>query len=238
MQAAWGHTGSRADVLLMRNSSSSPKVGDRIRIAISHAGLWRPLAWLRVAKDGSIYFGVLLGRPLTARLVTKSPLGSEGQIKYNEGQLLERGRLPKGSRASFHPSGEIHLRNEMMYGSPFRDLKRRRQLCLFHLTHPKHYRPAERRKANDYDLTILDYQVDDSRPMYGTLFVEPYMSGSAPQFARLSSMTYCKTVYISFTDLSGTMPLTVQVAIGHGIKGSWPPAPGVLVLTQDAVERR
>jgi len=36
-----------------------PNVGDRVRVAIQYNEVWRPLAWLRVGKDGSIYLGLL-----------------------------------------------------------------------------------------------------------------------------------------------------------------------------------
>jgi hypothetical protein len=60
-----------------------PKIGDRVRFAIWYTDAWRPLGWVRVGKDGSIYLGLLLGHPSIAKAV-HLPGAKQIEVKYQD----------------------------------------------------------------------------------------------------------------------------------------------------------
>ena len=70
-----------------------PKIGERVRFAIWYADAWRPLGWVRVGKDGSIYLGLLLGHPSMAKAVSL-PAAKQVKVKYQD---LEEVPVPKSS---------------------------------------------------------------------------------------------------------------------------------------------
>ena len=83
-----------------------PEIGQRIRFAVKHEGLWRPLVWVRAGKDGSIYVALLMGKPTVAKAEEKKA-EKVTKVKYTEFEDLNE--VPKSSRLSFHPSGEVHI---------------------------------------------------------------------------------------------------------------------------------
>jgi len=60
-----------------------PKIDKRVRFAIWYAEAWRPLGWVRVGKDGSIYLGLLLGHPSMAKAVSL-PAAKQVKVKYQD----------------------------------------------------------------------------------------------------------------------------------------------------------
>jgi hypothetical protein len=216
-----------------------PKIGDRIRVAIHHAGEWRPIFWMRVAHDGDIYIGLLLGRPAVGRFLSKRTEAEAGKvtIKYAETEELTGNDLPSSSRISFHPDGRINVGKQVTYGTPLENLQRPRQLCLMRFAHPARYDPPVRRAPNDYDVGIIGYVVDEQKPMYGALFVEPWpQTGTAP-VRKLNSMTIWNVVFFGFRGLKRTPDLALQFVIGHGLNGPWPELPDMSVAAGEPVRQ-
>jgi hypothetical protein len=210
-----------------------PKIGDRIRIAIFHADAWRPIFWMRVARDGDIYLGLLLGRPAVGRSWSKRTETREVTIKYADTEEQTGEELPSSSRISFHPDGRINIGNRVGYGAPLAELQRPRQLCLMRFVHPARYRPPERRAPNDYDFGMVGYPVDQQKPMYGAVFVEPWLQTGAVPTRKLGNMTVATAVTFGFRGLKRTPDLAVQFVVGHGLRGPWPELPDIVVLSSD-----
>jgi hypothetical protein len=205
------------------------KIGNRIRIAIYHVGLWRPIFWMRVARDGDIYLGLLLGRPAVSRFLSKRTETREVTIKYADAEEQTGDELPSSSRISFHPDGRINIGKRVAYGAPLAELQRPRQLCLMRFAHPARYRPPERRAPNDYDFGIVGYPVDEQKPMYGAVFVEPWPQTGAVPTRKLNNMTVATAVSFGFRGLKRTPDLAVQFVVGHGLSGPWPELPDLVV---------
>ena len=64
------------------------KVGDRVRFAIHCAEAWRLLGWVRVGRDGSIYLGLLTGRPCVAKYVGKPAGRGKKILRCGVGPLI------------------------------------------------------------------------------------------------------------------------------------------------------
>ena len=207
-----------------------PAIGDRVRVALHHAGQWRPLLWLRVGKDGSIYVGMLVGAPTTGLFGSK-PVGErKATVSYSEGELLTGQNLPSSSRVSFKASGDIHLGNRVLRGRPLDGLSRPLQLCVVMFVHPSRYRPPAKKNENDYDVGIAGYPLDESRPMYGAIFVSPWSDSGTINRIQIKNMMFQGDIFLAFRDLGRTPDVALQIAIGHGPEGGWPKLPAIAVL--------
>jgi hypothetical protein len=212
--------------------TETPEIGNRIRIAIHYGGEWRPIFWMRVARDGDIYVGLLLGRPGTGRFVSKHVEAGKVTIRYAEAEEPTGDDLPSSSRISFHPDGRINFGNHVTYRPALTNLQRPRQLCLMRFVHPARYRPPVRRDPNDYDVGVVGYPVDEQKPMYGALFVEPWPQAEKVPARRLDSMTTADALFLGFRGLKRTPDLALQFVIGHGLSGPWPELPEIGVRSQ------
>ena len=202
-----------------------PKIGDRVRFAIWHANAWRPLGWLRVGKDCSIYFGLLSGTPSVAK-ETVLPSAKQVQFRYQEFKEVPP---PKSSRVSFKVSGEIHLGDSVRHGAPFSDLNEGRQLCTMIFAHPSRYRPPKKTNRYDFDVNIVGYAPVDDRPMWGGLFVAPFTD--SPRLGeKPPSMETAVSFAVGYRGLTCAPDLVVQIVFGHGATGPWPALPCVVVL--------
>jgi len=119
----------------------TPKVGDRIRVAMLYERLWRPLIWFRVGRDGSIYMGMLLREPTIGKTVSKVVPQPPVTIIYDEARPIANQEALKSSRVSFKASGEIHMGGKVLRGPRLETLSIQTLLCLFLFVHPSRYRP-------------------------------------------------------------------------------------------------
>jgi hypothetical protein len=75
-----------------------------------------------------------MGNPTSAKEVNKAA-EKLTTIKYRE--LRDLTSLPKSSRLSFHPSGEVHIANKVVTGLvPLEKLQKPLQLCTIRFAHP------------------------------------------------------------------------------------------------------
>ena len=211
--------------------ATTPLVGERIRVAMYYGGDWRPLIWFRVGKDGSIYLGLLLGQPT---------FGAKGSatgeriidVKYNDGRPMIAEDMRKGSRVSFKASGEIHFGSDILTGESLEQLSKPRQLCLALFAHPSRYRPPAKRSVNDFDVEVVDYPVDEARPIYASVEVAPWNGSSmcAPQ--GLPRMNVWQSFAFGFSGLTRTPNYALGVTIGHGAEGPWPQLPHLAIVSR------
>jgi hypothetical protein len=209
-----------------------PRVGERIRIAMLYGGEWRPLMWLRVGRDGSVYLGLLLGQP-SFGLKGSATAGTVTQIKYNNGRPVAAEDLRKGSRVSFKASGDVHIGADVLKGEALETLSKSRQLCLALFVHPGRYRPPAKHSVRDFDVGIVDYPVDDARPLYASVGIAAWNGGSMTPPQPLRGMETWQAFAFGFHGLTRTPDLSLGVVIGHGIEGAWPELPHIVVADQE-----
>jgi hypothetical protein len=208
-----------------------PQVGERIRIAMHYGGDWRPLLWLRVGTDGSIYIGLLLGQPTSG--AKGSATGEKViDIKYKDGRPVTPKDLKKGSRVSFKASGEIHLGADTLKGESLEQLPKPRQLCLALFAHPSRYRPPAKHSVNDYDVAVVDYPVDDAQPLYTSVEVAPWSGGAVVAPQGLPHMKVWQSFAFGFAGLTRTPNYALGVTIGHGVEGPWPTLPHLAIVSR------
>jgi hypothetical protein len=213
--------------------SEFPEIGDRVRIAIRRGDSWIPICWVGAGNDGSVYFGLLIGRPAVGGRLMKQENSKEVGISYDDLEMFERDDVPSSSRVSFKASGEIHIGDEIRKGTPIESLSKPVQLCLFHQTHPDNIPLPEKKNPNDYDIGIEGYQFQDDKPLYGSLFVSPWRDKKSASPIHLKNMNESMTVALGFQGFSRAPDLLIQVVLGHGPSGPWPKMPGVVVLGRE-----
>ena len=191
-----------------------------------HAGVLRPLMWLRVGKDGSIYVGLLLGQP-TYGTKGHQAASRTTKVLYSNAKPLAPEDLRKGSRVSFKASGEIHLGARVINGTSLENLSNPKQLCLALFIHPSRYKPPRKPAENEYDVSLDGYPVDDSCPMYASIAVAPWKGAEVQPPRGLASIKVWSSFAFGFAGLERTPDYSLGVVIGHGIVGSWPQLPHV-----------
>lgn len=205
-----------------------PRVGDRVRLRLLHAGISRAVLWLRVGRDGSIYVGGLIGAPSTGIIGSAPVENGRATVRISEGERLEGPTLPASTRVSFKASGEIHIGNKVANGFPLAELNRLIRLCRVFFAHPSNYREATKRNANDHDFKIDDYPVDDARPIWAEIFVSPWQADAPIQMYLVHQMKHKREILLGFRGLQSTPDLAIQISVGHGPKGSWRELPVVV----------
>ena len=119
-----------------------PSVNDRIRIAVRYENAWRPIFWLMVKKDGSIYLSPRYTNVSVLRKGTKEISGSRVSVKYEEGQDVTDPELRKSPKISFHASGRINVGGDRLLRDSLRAIVEQQELCRALFQHPSHYAPV------------------------------------------------------------------------------------------------
>lgn len=194
-----------------------PSPGDRIRVVVQYGGTWRPVFWLKVGKDGSVYCGPRFTSIATLRKGSKFVQEGRVSIKYEEGQEVTDPALRKSAKTSFHATGIVNAAGDRLYRDPLRTIKEQQELCWVLFQHPSQYSPAS--KIEDRDI-CLNYDLDERRPLQGSLFVAP---SDKWRIVRIQSATNQINLLLAFSKLTGCPDLLVQFILHHGVTGPWPP---------------
>lgn len=204
-----------------------PAINDRIRIAVQYQDAWRPIFWLQVAKDGSVYLGPRYTDVSVLREGTKQVSGSSVSVKYEEGQDVNV-ELRKVPKISFHASGVINVVGDRLQRGSLRTIVEQQELCRALFQHPSRYAAISQIKDRDI---CLNYPLDETRPLQSILFVAP--SNNA-KLVRLLSATNQINLMLPFFGLAGVPDLLLQLVLGHGPVGAWPPLAYIMFDTSSA----
>ena len=115
------------------------------RILLNYDGAVRPLLWLYVGTDGSVYLG--LSRPAGSVEYSGGEAHSAGEasLRYSDVNEISDPEFCKRIHLSFHSSGVINVSGMRWQRVSWKkSLTVCQQLCLFVFEHPSHFpRPME-----------------------------------------------------------------------------------------------
>lgn len=195
----------------------SPSAGDCIRIAVLYEDAWRPIFWLQVAKDGSVYLGPRFREISILKKGSKPVEEGRASVRYEEGQPVTDPAVLKASKVSFHASGIIHAAGDRLLRDSLRTIEQQQELCRVLFQHPRKYAPIS--KIEDRDI-CLNYRFDEQKPLQGLLFVAP---ANNVTIVRVPSATNQINLVLPFCGLAGCPDIVLQFVLGHGPEGGWPP---------------
>ncbi|SRR5712692_6900071 len=195
----------------------SPSAGDRIRIAMRYENCWRPIFWLMMGKDGSIYLGPRFTDISVLRKGSKEVRDSSVSVSYEEGQDVNDPELRKNSKVSFHASGHINVVGDRLLRDSLRTIAEQQELCRVLFQHPSQFTAIS--KIGDRDI-CLSYPFDETQPLQGIVFVAP---ASNAKLLRIPSANNQINLMFPFSGLTGVPELLMQFVLGHGPAGAWPP---------------
>ncbi len=202
-----------------------PSPGDRVRVVIYYDGRWRPIFWFRMHKDGSIYVAPRIKPISSLRKCAMKIKGESTYIKYSDGQDI----IPqKGSKVSFHASGEIKSADELSFRDTIRNMKEQQELCwvLFH--HISQYSPINDTEIRDRDV-CLRYPIDEERPLQARLFVAPITN---TKLVTIASAIHQINLMFHFSSLDGVPNLCLQLVLSNEVKGVWPPSTCLMIVAR------
>ncbi len=193
------------------------QVGKRIRIAAEYENTWRPMFWIEIEKDGSLYCNFRLSDPKELRTDTRQiPNGQPIELKYGDGELVNSSLL-KSAKVSFHASGVSNSAGLRFGSLNLRELKEQQLLSIFAFRHPREFTPIA--QVRKYDACIR-YPFDEARPMQGHLYVSPE-NRFRPELVQ-GALNQVILVF-KFASMLDVPDLAVQLSLSHGVEGIWPP---------------
>ena len=209
------YSAENASSIIVQGYECSP--GDTIRIVVKHDSHWRPMFWLHVKRDGSVYLGPRLTKVEEMIRGTSKLEDGKHTVRYDEGQqVTDREIIETKGKISFHASGVIHSAGERAFRDSFRDLKEQQELCRVLFIHPKNFIQIEKIEAKDI---CLDYPVDDKHPIQALVFVAPL---SKARIVHVQDAVYQINCYLVYRGLQGTPDLLFQVVLFNGPEQPWP----------------
>ncbi len=202
-------------------------VDRRMRLVLRYHGLYYPIFWFQIKKDGSIYLGP---RYTNINLMKKGSKAttSDGStnILYNEGEIVTSPQLLKTSKTSFHASGAIHFGGEKVLGRSLRSLSEAVQLCMVLFTHPTKYARIDRPDKNDIVLTDA---IIEENPMIAKLYVTPLAKKT---IRRDPSTKNQIALAFEITGLKGVPDVLLQILLIQPVPGPWPPYSYVIFASE------
>lgn len=202
----------------------TPDLGDRLRILVEYAGTWRPILWIELAKDGSVYLGPRKIEITDLRHGAYSLNGEQVRVLYADGIEITDPEARKKAKLSFHASGVINAPMGRTTRTPLRSLEGQELLCVALFQHPSQFDAISQDAVRKRDV-CLRYPVDEQSPFWACLFVAP-TERVAPVIQ--SSVAYQLTLMFQYSSGPEIAALTLQVVLCHGPQGPWPPYTYVL----------
>lgn len=197
-----------------------PDPGDRLRVAIHYGGAWRPIFWFEVAQDGSVYLGPRYIDPTQLRYgVSKRSQGGQFHFTYGDGTEITDHATRKKAKVSFHASGVINTPGGRTNAISLRSISKQRLLCSAIFQHLSAFEPIQTAALRKRDV-CLRYPVDESRPLWAHLYVAP---NNKAQVVRPRSTIFQMNPFFAYCGLNGVPDILLQLVLGHGAQGPWPP---------------
>jgi hypothetical protein len=182
----------------------------RVRVLIDYDGTARPVFWLEVGPDGSVYFGPCRVPESAISGTRRVPGDGVVHCKFADVDELIK---PERLHVSFHASGVINVGGFRSGRSELRKLKVPHQLCVFALKHPSKYPPARRARKTDF---IVKYPLDEGWPIHGELFFSPVDTAIG-----LEDAVHQTQLIFEVRGLDA--PVWLEFVMGHGgTTGTWP----------------
>lgn len=206
--------------------------GDHIRILIEYQGKWKPLFWLSVGKDGSIY---LAPRKKKVSFVKRgTSITNEGMLSVNfaDGEIVQNIESYKGLKTSFHSSGAINSIDNRVYREPLREIKEQQELCIFLFQHPDKYESLEEGEIKKRDIG-LRFPIDEQNPLLARIHVAP-SEKMQPIFNEHA--LFQVNLVLPFSNLINCQNITVQINF-HSVvgDGTWSPYTYLVYPTRDKI---
>jgi hypothetical protein len=204
---------------LLEVARYEPKAGDRIRILINYEKHWRPVFWVQVSKDGSVYLGPRMEKVKQIKKGSKIIKNKITSINYNEG--IEINDLNKSdlTKVSFHASGIVHTVDEKLFRKSLRRLKKQEELCHLLFLHPSHFATIKQSEIKKRDI-CLNYPINQECPLAASLYVSPLNNCKT---VKIIDANYQINLMLNFSGVNDLSNLLLQIVLYHKIPSVWPP---------------
>jgi hypothetical protein len=191
---------------------------DRIRILVRYMDEWRPIFWLQVKSDGSIYLCPRHEKFTVLRRGSKQATGDTVSIFYNEGEVITDPKILADLKVSIHPSGVVHVAGDRIFRDKLTTISESQELCDILFEHPSHY-SCINGSIRKRDICI-DYPIDENGPLYGHLSILP---PDKVDYIPFIDAIYQIGIMLYFTRITNDKKFCLQFVLCHKIGNAWPP---------------
>lgn len=162
-----------------------PIINRNIRVVLAKRGYYRPLFWLKVGKDGSIYTSSTHKHPTFSFLAEELKGAKALNIDPTSQKMTTDREIMKRAKLSFHPSGSIHNALNMGdRGRPFWQHEELLPLCYMEFENPKNIKNAEPRKSD------LILHVDEKDSLKSTMPITCNILLTSTEFDELKVLNH------------------------------------------------
>lgn len=198
------------------------KAGARSRLLLAYGRTLRPLLWIRVGRDGSVYFGP--GKPYLRYSATARRRSSDAALPTGH-EPVSDAPLPADFHLSFHASGIVNSIDQRTYRTALRQPRSPQQLCLIEFEHPR-YLPLVTQRQRD---VVLPFSLDERIPLAANLLVcEP---GTVARFGDVPS--HQTAVVLTVEGAVPGVRLALQVSLWQRPGAVWRDVTEVTWVSQD-----
>jgi len=202
----------------------TPDHGDRLRISVEYEGTWRPIFWIELAKDGSVYLSPRKNKIKELRHGKYALNDEQIRVLYSGGTEITDYEALKKAKLSFHGSGVINAPMGRMKRTPLRSIEGQELLCVVLFEYPSKFDSISQGAVRKRDV-CLRYPVDEQSPLCAYVYVAP-RERVVPAIHR--SEAHQLTLMFQYSSTPEIEALTIQMVLCHGQQGSWPPFTYVL----------
>jgi hypothetical protein len=197
-----------------------PNPGDHVRIIIEFEGQWKPIFWIEVARDGSIYLAPRKKRIKSIRHGISKPINGSININYSDGEIIENKELYKGVKTSFHASGAINGIGNRKYRDSLRNLKEQQMLCFLLFQHPEKFDSIQQNQLKARDI-CLRFPVEEKNPIAAYIHISPEEKTQIVEFNDVLNQV---NIILPYKGLENCNNIVVQINLISILnEGEWPP---------------
>jgi len=220
---------------LVAVTSFEASVGKRIRLVLAFENTLRPLLWLRVGRDGSIYLGPGRAKSGESRLYRRRALIKNSTASLNLQDLPEPfhddPNIVESAKLSFHVSGATHSPGGRTWSAiPMRGLNGQIMVANVLFRNPRELREIETLRSNDY---VCHFTVNEACPLQGYLLAAP---PHAAQIHFEESFSNQANLGLLFRGLTEFPELGLQFVLGHGDPAPWPPVTWIMYIGSEETQ--
>jgi hypothetical protein len=197
--------------------------GDRVRVLVEYGNAWRPIFWVMVRRDGSVYLAPRYKKIGTMRVGSARITDGKVYVKYADGRPVSTPELLKAPKVSFHASGVVHAGDARSFRASLRGIDRPQLLCKVVFQHPSAFAPELEIRPRDI---LLRYPISEARPVVGEIHVAP--EGDPLEIRPLAGAGHQVNLILTYSSLQDTPNMAVRLRFWDGPTGPWPPNSYVL----------
>ena len=202
------------------------KYRDKIRVIVNVDGSLRPIFWLNVGKDHSVYVGTRVTCPTIMKSGASAQRTAHGvRIDYADGDVFDPSESTNPGKISFHQTGIVNASTGRSFLEP-KSIAGGHLLAHLLFRHPRHFEEISAVRKKD---VVLNLNIKDDLPVIGRLVK---IEGRLAEAPRITGSELQVDLTFDYPANSEKLGLTLLLTLYTRDRGPWPPLNYIVWPTQ------